>query len=58
MSLIKSEDFIEYVKDRQGHDRRYSLNCEKIKKLGWKPKTEFEEGLKKTIEWYKNTGYF
>ncbi|ODS36697.1 dTDP-glucose 4,6-dehydratase [Candidatus Altiarchaeales archaeon WOR_SM1_SCG] len=56
--MDKSEDFIEYVKDRQGHDRRYSLNCEKIKKLGWKPKTEFEEGLKKTIEWYKNTGYF
>jgi len=48
------EDFIEPVKDRPGHDRRYSIDCTKVKELGWQPKTNFEEGLKKTIAWYKN----
>ncbi|MGB9613718.1 MAG: dTDP-glucose 4,6-dehydratase [Candidatus Margulisiibacteriota bacterium] len=52
--LEKSEDLIEYVKDRPGHDRRYSLDCSKVKKLGWSPKTRFEDGIKKTIEWYRN----
>lgn len=53
-NLGKPEDMIELIKDRPGHDRRYSLNCSKIKKLGWKPKTNFEKGLNKTISWYKN----
>lgn len=49
------EDMIEYVKDRPGHDRRYAIDFSKIKnELGWEPKTSFEEGVKKTIEWYKN----
>ena len=53
--MDKSEDFIEYVKDRPGHDRRYAINFSKIKnELGWKPKVSFEEGIVKTIEWYKN----
>ncbi len=51
--LGKKEEMIEYVKDRPGHDFRYSLDCSKIKKLGWKPKISFEEGLKKTISWYQ-----
>ncbi len=47
--------WIEFVKDRPGHDRRYAIDFSKIKsELGWEPKTNFEEGLKKTIEWYKN----
>ena len=51
----KSEDSIEYVKDRPGHDRRYAIDFSKIKnELGWTPKVSFEEGLQKTIEWYKN----
>ncbi|MCM8806736.1 MAG: dTDP-glucose 4,6-dehydratase [Candidatus Omnitrophica bacterium] len=50
--LNKSEDLIEFVKDRPGHDRRYSIKCEKIKKLGWEPKVDFEEGLKLTVKWY------
>ena len=50
----KDDEFIEYVKDRPAHDRRYSLDSGKIKKLGWKPKTKFEDGLKATIEWYKS----
>ncbi|MFA4906589.1 MAG: dTDP-glucose 4,6-dehydratase [Candidatus Margulisiibacteriota bacterium] len=49
-----TEDLINYIKDRPGHDRRYSIDCSKVKKLGWKPKTEFDEGLKKTVAWYKN----
>jgi dTDP-glucose 4,6-dehydratase len=51
--LGKPESLIEYVKDRPGHDRRYSLDCSKVKKLGWKPKADFEESLRKTIEWYR-----
>jgi len=49
----KDNASIEYVKDRAGHDRRYSLNSEKTKKLGWKPEADFDKTLKETIEWYK-----
>lgn len=53
--LGKDESFIEYVKDRPGHDKRYAIDFSKIKnELGWEPKVNFEEGLQKTIEWYKN----
>lgn len=46
---------IEFVKDRPGHDRRYAIDFSKIKKeLGWEPKVTFEEGLQKTVDWYKN----
>jgi len=44
---------ITYVKDRPGHDRRYAINCSKIKReLGWKQAVSFEEGLEQTVEWY------
>lgn len=53
-TLNKSKSLIAYVKDRPGHDRRYSLSVNKIKKqLGWRPKTSFSTGLKKTINWYQ-----
>ena len=53
--LKKPENLISYVKDRPGHDRRYAMDCSKIKsKLGWKRKYNFEEGLDETISWYKN----
>lgn len=46
---------ITFVKDRLGHDLRYAINCSKIEKeLGWKPKHNFEDGLKETIQWYLN----
>jgi len=49
----KSEEMIEYVPDRPGHDMRYSLDNTKIEKeLNWYPKINFEEGIKKTINWY------
>ncbi len=53
--LGKGEGMIEYVKDRPGHDRRYAIDFSKIKsELGWEPKTNFNEGMKKTVEWYKD----
>ena len=51
--LGKSEDLIEYVKDRPGHDRRYAINSGKIKKeLGWQAAFTFEDAMKDTINWY------
>ena len=44
---------ITFVKDRPGHDRRYAINCDKIKEeLGWKRRYSFEEGLEQTVRWY------
>ncbi|OGC22121.1 dTDP-glucose 4,6-dehydratase [candidate division WOR-1 bacterium RIFOXYB2_FULL_42_35] len=48
-----SEELIKYVDDRLGHDRRYSIDCSKVKKLGWQPKTVFEQGLIETVRWYQ-----
>lgn len=45
---------IEYVTDRKGHDLRYGINSTKLKKLGWKPKTDFEKGMINTIKYYLN----
>ena len=51
--MNKSTDNIEFVQDRPGHDFRYSMNSSKIRKnLKWSPKVNFEEGLKRTINWY------
>lgn len=48
------ENMIEYVRDRPGHDRRYAINFTKIKEdLGWVPKTGFEAGMQKTVDWFK-----
>lgn len=50
----KDESFIEHVKDRYGHDRRYAVDWSKIgKELGWKPLHDFDEWLEKTVAWYK-----
>ena len=51
--LGKSEDLIEYVGDRKGHDRRYAIDPTKIhNELGWLPETKFEDGIKATVQWY------
>ena len=51
----KIKDTVTYVKDRPGHDRRYAIDCSKLKKeLGWKQSVDFKEGLKKTVDWYLN----
>ena len=51
--LGKSSDVIEYVGDRPGHDKRYSINCSKIEnEIGWKPQYNFDDALSKTVKWY------
>lgn len=54
-TLGKSEDLIQYVKDRPGHDRRYAIDNTKITtQLGWEPVYTFERGMEETIDWYLN----
>lgn len=51
--LGKPETLIQYVTDRPGHDRRYSLDSSKLRsQLGWKPEVGFEDGIRKTVDWY------
>jgi len=50
--LGSDESRIEYVEDRKGHDFRYSLNCTKLRKLGWAPEHGFNEALESTVRWY------
>jgi dTDP-glucose 4,6-dehydratase len=52
------EDLIEYVADRPGHDRRYSLSSEKVRALGWEPKVRFEDGLEETVAWYRDNAWW
>ncbi len=50
----RDESFIEYIKDRAGHDRRYALNSQKLRtELGWAPQVSFDEGLERTVAWFK-----
>jgi dTDP-glucose 4,6-dehydratase len=53
-----SEFQIEYVTDRPGHDRRYSLSSEKVRALGWEPRVRFDEGLEQTVEWYRENNWW
>ncbi len=47
---------IEYVGDRPGHDKRYSIDSSKIEnQIGWKPRYEFDDALKQTVDWYLQT---
>jgi dTDP-glucose 4,6-dehydratase len=50
--LNRDSSSIEFVKDRLGHDWRYSLDSSKLRAMGWKPQTSFETALKETVEWY------
>lgn len=57
--MNESEEKLEFIKDRPGHDRRYSVDWSKIKNdLGWQPSVNLEEGLLKTIIWYKNNAWW
>jgi dTDP-glucose 4,6-dehydratase len=50
--LGKPWSLVRHVEDRPGHDRRYAMNGSKLAALGWRPRTSFEEGLSKTIDWF------
>lgn len=52
--LDKDESLITFVDDRPGHDWRYALNSSSVRDLGWSPQVRFEEGLEKTVAWYRN----
>ena len=50
----RDESLIEYVTDRPGHDRRYSLSSEKVRALGWEAQVRFAEGIERTVDWYRD----
>ena len=50
--LRKPKSLLQFVKDRPGHDRRYSVNAFKVRELGWEPKTDFKTALSHTVKWY------
>lgn len=50
----RDESLIEYVEDRLGHDRRYSLSSDKTRALGWEPRYRFADGLEQTVSWYRD----
>jgi dTDP-glucose 4,6-dehydratase len=53
------ESLIEQVRDRPGHDRRYSLSSEKLRsELGWEPSVRFEDGLRRTVDWYRDNEWW
>ena len=57
--LGKGKDLIKFVKDRPGHDKRYALNINKLKKLGWRPQRDFRSALELTVDWYdKNRAWW
>src|SRR3989338_813754 len=54
----KDESFIEFVRDRPGHDFRYSLDSSKLRKLGWVPRYDLTTGLKETVQWYRDNEHW
>ncbi len=52
------DSLIEYVTDRPGHDRRYSLSSAKVRELGWEPRVRFSEGLEQTVAWYRENSWW
>jgi dTDP-glucose 4,6-dehydratase len=52
--LGKAAGLIQFIADRPGHDRRYSIDCRKVQSLGWRPSIAFEEGLERTVAWYRD----
>jgi dTDP-glucose 4,6-dehydratase len=54
----KDESSVQYVEDRKGHDRRYSVNIDKITKLGWKKRRSLDEALLETVKWYQDNRWW
>ena len=57
-SLDRPRSLINFVPDRPGHDRRYSLDVSKLHSLGWRPTTDFSKGLQQTLDWYQNNEWW
>ncbi len=56
--LDKSENLIKHVPDREGHDRRYAMNCDKLRALGWNQQFNFTDGLAATVNWYRDNEWW
>lgn len=56
--LGKPQTLIRHVPDREGHDRRYAMNCDKLRQIGWERQHTFEEGLTETIQWYQDNEWW
>ena len=56
--LGADESMIEYVEDRLGHDRRYSIDTAKVSQLGWHPRRGLDEALAATVEWYRDNRWW
>jgi len=54
----RDESLIQFVPDRPGHDRRYSIDAGKLKALGWRPQMDWEEGLARTVKWYQENEWW
>ncbi len=54
----RDESLIEHVRDRPGHDRRYSLSSDRLRALGWEPGTGFEQGIARTVDWYRDNDWW
>jgi dTDP-glucose 4,6-dehydratase len=54
----RDQSLIEHVTDRPGHDRRYSLSSDKLRGLGWEPLVRFEQGLERTVSWYRDNAWW
>jgi dTDP-glucose 4,6-dehydratase len=54
----RDESLIEHVRDRPGHDRRYSLSSERVRDLGWEPAVAFAEGIERTVSWYRENEWW
>jgi dTDP-glucose 4,6-dehydratase len=52
------QDLVQHVEDRKGHDLRYSVDTEKIRRLGYRPAVEFDAGLASAVEWYRNNAWW
>src|SRR4051795_3103277 len=53
-----ADDLVEHVPDRPGHDRRYSLSSDKVRALGWTPQVRFDDGLQRTVAWYRDNAWW
>ncbi len=56
--MNKPRGLIKFVKDRLGHDKRYSLDCSKIRRLGWRPRYSFDKAIEATVDWYRTNDWW